>query len=47
MINKLNLLLDDLYENVWSNEIHDLKSLQNMWENVEDAKEELRREIET
>lgn len=40
MINKLNLLLDDLFENVWSNEIHDLKSLQGMWENIEDAKED-------
>lgn len=40
MINKLNLLLDDLFENVWSNEIHDLKSLQGMWENLEKAKED-------
>ena len=40
LINKLNVLLEDLFKNVWSNEIHDIKSLQGMWKNIEDAKED-------
>lgn len=40
LIKKLDILLNSIYNDAWSNEIHDLESLQGMWENIEDAKED-------